>query len=404
MTVSEILSSTAPKVNMVSRPSFTCASCHSIFENAEAQRAHYQSDWHRYNLRRKVADLPPVTETTFASRLDLLDKETATIKAAQVSRTFECTACKKTFNSEKSFENHIKSRKHLDAASTDRVLPIVRQKTANDDSKKPTDMYLDNDATEEQIKAALDSKLTLARRLAAEECIFCNRSFETFESNMEHMAKDHSLYIPDLDFIDDLTGLVRYLADKVSVAFCCLYCPSSRQPFHSLESVRRHMVDKGHLKIRFDDEGMDELADFYNYEEVVSDDGDDSFVDVDINGEEDSEDYGSGKDEYLYVSPDGTELVLSSGKRIGHRAYRIYYKQYLRTDELPARPSRRSEHQELVSRMSDHYFAVGLAPLVEHRRHIAAQRRLYDNRKKWDARIGIRTNKLQEHFRIQLRQ
>jgi hypothetical protein len=25
------------------------------------QREHYKTDWHRYNLKRKVVDLPPVT-------------------------------------------------------------------------------------------------------------------------------------------------------------------------------------------------------------------------------------------------------------------------------------------------------------------------------------------------------
>lgn len=405
MTVSEVLSSDGHRPHMMvnARPTFTCASCHSIFGNAESQRAHYQSDWHRYNLRRKVAELPPVTESVFLSRLDLLGRETAAAGAAPTGHIFDCTACRKTFASEKSFENHIKARKHLEAVSAGvgSSLPALGKKSGShpgEGSKASSNLYLDKDASEEQIREALESRLSLARRLRPEECIFCNHCSEGFESNMEHMTKEHSLYIPDLDFVEDLQGLVAYLADKVGVAFCCLYCPASVWPFQSLEAVRRHMIDKGHLKIRFDEEGMEELANFYNYEQIVSDDGDEDFVDVD----EDEEGYGVHDDDTLYISPDETKLLLPSGKCIGHRACRTT-NQHRRTEE-PARPTRRSEHQALLSRMSDHYLAVGLVQPTEQRRHVAAQRRYHDERKEWDARIGIRNNGLQEHFRYQLRQ
>ena len=36
---------------------------------AELQKAHYKTDWHRYNLKRKVADLPPVTAENFQQRV-----------------------------------------------------------------------------------------------------------------------------------------------------------------------------------------------------------------------------------------------------------------------------------------------------------------------------------------------
>jgi len=36
---------------------------------AELQKAHYKTDWHRYNLKRKVADLPPVTAVNFQQRV-----------------------------------------------------------------------------------------------------------------------------------------------------------------------------------------------------------------------------------------------------------------------------------------------------------------------------------------------
>ena len=48
---------------------FTCITCRVAFADADLQRAHYKTDWHRYNLKRKVAELPPVTADNFQQRV-----------------------------------------------------------------------------------------------------------------------------------------------------------------------------------------------------------------------------------------------------------------------------------------------------------------------------------------------
>lgn len=48
---------------------FTCITCRVAFADAEFQRSHYKSDWHRYNLKRKVADLPHVSAEGFNQRV-----------------------------------------------------------------------------------------------------------------------------------------------------------------------------------------------------------------------------------------------------------------------------------------------------------------------------------------------
>jgi len=47
----------------IGRLPFTCLACNVCFSTADHQRDHYKSEWHRYNLKRKVAMLPPVTAT-----------------------------------------------------------------------------------------------------------------------------------------------------------------------------------------------------------------------------------------------------------------------------------------------------------------------------------------------------
>jgi len=56
---------------------YTCITCRVMFADkdgnegraAELQKEHYKTDWHRYNLKRKVADLPPVTAENFQQRV-----------------------------------------------------------------------------------------------------------------------------------------------------------------------------------------------------------------------------------------------------------------------------------------------------------------------------------------------
>lgn len=53
----------------MSGATFTCITCQVAFADADLQRAHYKTDWHRYNLKRKVASLPHVTAEGFSQRV-----------------------------------------------------------------------------------------------------------------------------------------------------------------------------------------------------------------------------------------------------------------------------------------------------------------------------------------------
>ena len=45
--------------------SLACNTCGGAFPDAAAHRAHFKSDWHRFNLARKLKQQPPVDEKTF---------------------------------------------------------------------------------------------------------------------------------------------------------------------------------------------------------------------------------------------------------------------------------------------------------------------------------------------------
>ena len=90
---------------------YTCITCRVAFRDLEVQRQHYKSDWHRYNLKRKVAELPPVSVEEFQrkviayrGKVDELNQDQSAV----------CKVCRKNFNSKNQYENHLVSKKHKD--------------------------------------------------------------------------------------------------------------------------------------------------------------------------------------------------------------------------------------------------------------------------------------------------
>ena len=50
---------------------FSCVTCNVAFNTFELQRDHYKTDWHRYNLKRKIAELPSVSLKDYQERLQI---------------------------------------------------------------------------------------------------------------------------------------------------------------------------------------------------------------------------------------------------------------------------------------------------------------------------------------------
>lgn len=48
--------------------SYFCSSCHCYLQEEKAYKAHYKSEFHRYNIKRKLLDFAPVTYEQFIKR------------------------------------------------------------------------------------------------------------------------------------------------------------------------------------------------------------------------------------------------------------------------------------------------------------------------------------------------
>ena len=113
---------------------YTCITCHVAFNNGELQRAHYKADWHRYNLKRKVADLGPISATEFAEKVEAIQQQQQRSEknpSANDRTSFTCKDCGKAFNSENGLLNHIKSKKHLETVAKNANHPVSELNSSN---------------------------------------------------------------------------------------------------------------------------------------------------------------------------------------------------------------------------------------------------------------------------------
>jgi pre-60S factor REI1 len=350
----------------------TCTACRLEFATPVEQRDHFRMDWHRYNLKRKVVELPPVSEEQFELRMrkvreekeaqaanDPKQKQRARkdqMKKAGVKTMLKCVACNKTFTTANAHENHLASKKHLanakknpEVASAVETVEKQLEIVSLEDGETQEQATEPKEMTDEELAKEIEEYKKQVP-LEKEDCIFCAHHAADFDSCLTHMLKEHGFFIPDVEFLVDPEGLAGYLAEKVKVGFYCLYCNGAGKTFRSHQDVQKHMTSLSHCKLRYEDEDMEELLEYYDFsaqyasrknkssaeEEVEWETDSEASVDSDEEvieeGEEDDDD---GDDNTMAVSETG-ELVLSNGRRLGRREFRRYYKQHFRPDEARA--------------------------------------------------------------------
>lgn len=92
-----------------------CNACNEEFPNEEAQKQHYKTEWHRYNLRRKVAGVPGVTEALFNLRIEALEAERKKKEGERL--LYKCHLCNKEYTTVKAHANHLQSKLHVTRAA-----------------------------------------------------------------------------------------------------------------------------------------------------------------------------------------------------------------------------------------------------------------------------------------------
>jgi len=286
-------------------PRLSCMTCHVLMSNREEHTTHHKSDFHRFNLKRKMVDLPPVTQEVFEAKVDALKPG-----ENKNNEDLSCSACRKQFNTSNTYRQHLESKKHKDNVTKEQASDQPKSKGKAPSNQPEAEKIPDNE-TEEEKEAREDrefeERVKNAPKLTLEDCLFCSEQRD-YEANLKHMATYHGFFIPDMDYMVDLPGLIAYLGQKLSIGNVCLYCD---RYFGSLQAVRHHMADVGHCKLSYDGDAMLEYDDFYDFENATD------IPDIDANIAEEGE----------------YSLKLANGKVLGHRSLQVYYKQVYKVPE-----------------------------------------------------------------------
>ncbi|TGZ85664.1 hypothetical protein EX30DRAFT_301034 [Ascodesmis nigricans] len=340
---------------------FTCNTCQVAFRSNDAQRNHYRTDWHQYNLKRKVASLPPLSSETFAEKV-LHAQATTRIERERATFERHCKACNKTYYSENAYANHVGSQKHRQNVATEQLNAL----RAGGSGQRIM-----------AVGGAPPRQANQPKTLPLEACLFCSYLSPSLQLNVSHMTKAHGMFIPEAQYLVDLEGLIKYLGTKLLLGNQCLYCNKTKG---GLEGIRTHMRDKGHTMLGFETEEQQvELGQFYDFRSSYSDYGEESYSsdeadqkikslkpkgpDDDEGWEDDGEvgeddagwetDSSASSLDSSELTSDGFhshahhvlyhddyELHLPNGKSVGHRSLARYYRQNLRDHPLQERTVR----------------------------------------------------------------
>lgn len=387
---------------------FTCIACRLAFSDAEVQRLHYKTDWHRYNLKRKIADLAPVTMENFNERV-LQQRAQVDAEDAPPPSQY-CDSCRKKFSSDGAYQSHLQSARHRQNASAaaGSASPIKTKPHASADERSPS-------AGQDQrgVAAKQEELATMAAgksadvvemeegstdnsdgaddeyegdALGIEECLFCSHVSASTEDNLMHMSNQHGFFVPDAEYLVDAEGLLSHLGEKVGVGKMCLWCNDKGHTFYATKAVQQHMIDKGHCKMLFEGDAVYEFSDFYDYRSSYPDDGiADENGDLPVVPTD------------LEVQEDDYRLALPSGATVGHRSLMRFYRQNLVSRFHP------NGQRQIMNKVLSGYRALGWTGAVgeatEQRvRDIAFVQRL---KSKHMLSVGIKGNKLQRHYRRQ---
>ncbi|KAL3421710.1 C2H2 type zinc finger containing protein [Phlyctema vagabunda] len=310
---------------------YTCNTCQVAFRNSELQRGHMRTDWHRYNLKRRVTSLPPIASEVFTEKV-LQAQASSSAAATKASYERNCDVCERTYFSENAFINHVASAKHkarlaqvssgrhaddassvmsstfslgepvavkeqIDSDAEEEFNEVVEKikktniKDAPPATRRPSRPQPSADAENDDASVKTASSVTAdgeeaPAELSLKRCLFCNYESPSLDLNTLHMERIHGMFIPERSYLVDLEGLIASLHETIHQYHECLYCGKLKPTVFGLQT---HMRDKGHCKIPFgtEDEQL-EVGEYYDFTSTYSDIEEDSDEEDELPGKKSS--------------------------------------------------------------------------------------------------------------------
>jgi pre-60S factor REI1 len=341
---------------------------------------HYKSDWHKYNLKRREANMAMLTNDEFSARLEAAmalrrEREGRAVRSGR-DHLKDKSAAKEKKKEKKSGGGERISKRQLRAQERIAVgggAPVTDDPV---EEKEVEDMDEDTEIEDEE-----------PPEINPKQSLFDNFISIDVKSNIEYMYTKYGFFVPDKEFLVDQEGLIGYCAEKIKIGHTCLYC---QRMFRTWRGCQEHMINSRHAKLKYEAgidleefdvfydfsadneeflksgignhkrtgknkicEEADEAMEIVEEDETDADGDDEDWKDVDSD-EEMEEDgiYAAYEDEIARhgfdVTPLG-ELIFPDGRIIGHRGLSRYYKQrFIAEDDRPAVVAARKAQGERV--------------------------------------------------------
>ena len=257
-----------------------------------------------------MASLPSISSQEFDNKVANAQR---THEAADVVESYDrsCASCHGTFDDLKSYQSHLQSWTHFQTVDQ-RSLSGEDVRLNEAPASGPLESVL---MTESQSDSEEESEAS-TERFVPSRCLFCTHDCHTTDDSLEHMQKNHGLFIADREYLIDMETFVGYLFTIISEFNECLYCGHVKR---TVEGIRRHMLDKGHCKLKTHRDT--EYEEFYDFS--------------------DSDQHGDGETNYKRSedanapSSSQLEMRLKSGNSIGHRSQARSFRQNHRHYDKP---------------------------------------------------------------------
>ncbi|OJD40646.1 zinc finger protein yan [Diplodia corticola] len=286
---------------MASTPAsaFACNTCSTAFDDGQIQqRAHVRDPWHQYNIQRRIASLPPITQQQFESNVQ-------PTTAPVFPKNKHANGKISTGPTNQKHRPRDKQPPFPSPSSDSGTEVIDPDRDAPRPCHSPS-ISSDFDDEDEDEESESESPPV---DLSPTTCLFCPSPSPTPAANLAHMSTAHGLFVPSPAQLIDLDTFLLYLAALVHRHHECLYCAAA---FASAAAAQTHMRDKGHCMINLDEDVEGGLLDFWEFDD--EDDGDE-----DDENDDDREGGAAGAAGGAPVSVSDTEMRLPSGAIVGSR-------------------------------------------------------------------------------------
>ncbi|CAJ0948961.1 unnamed protein product, partial [Mesorhabditis belari] len=233
------------------------------------KREHYRTDWHRYNLKRQVAELPPITDEQFRSKVLMFreEKEQA-LRTAEEETSLLCDVCNKRFNSQNAYSDHLRSKKHLEILKKGRrgpKQPRKARKTATTSTTTTAAGKIEKKAPEDEKMESVGEESDSSgwhtdngkQRSSGHFVPLLPTNAGIFDKNLEHKKTRHHIRVPVKQYCADLEGSIQCFGLKVGAGRVCFYCPELKGPYASIQAE--------HCKISREPKSMLDFTDWYDY-------------------------------------------------------------------------------------------------------------------------------------------